>query len=486
VPAYFNDSQRQATKDAGKIAGLEVLRIINEPTAAALAYGVDKDSKKDMKIAVYDLGGGTFDISIIEIADVDGEKQFEVLSTNGDTFLGGEDFDQAILDYLVAEFKKSDGVDLSTDKMALQRLKESAEKAKIELSTNTQTEVNLPFITATADGPKHLIVKLTRANYEAMVENLITRSITPCKTALKDAKLKASDIDEIILVGGQTRMPAVQAAVEKFFGKAPRKDVNPDEAVAAGAAIQGSVLAGDTTDVLLLDVTPLSLGIETMGGVMTKLIEKNTTIPSKKSQIFSTAEDNQPAVTIVVAQGEREFVRDNKMLGTFNLDGITPAPRGLPQIEVTFDIDANGILSVSATDKATGKEQAITIKDSSGLSDEEVEKMIKDAEENADKDKAQRELVDARNSAEAAVHTYQKDFEEVKDDLTEEERTKFETAVTELQESIKGEDKEDMTAKVTALHEAVAPVFAAKQKKTEATTEANDDNVVEGEVTEAA
>ena len=486
VPAYFNDSQRQATKDAGKIAGLEVLRIINEPTAAALAYGVDKDSKKDMKIAVYDLGGGTFDISIIEIADVDGEKQFEVLSTNGDTFLGGEDFDQAILDYLVAEFKKSDGVDLSTDKMALQRLKESAEKAKIELSTNTQTEVNLPFITATADGPKHLIVKLTRANYEAMVEKLITKSINPCKTALKDAKLQASDIDEIILVGGQTRMPAVQAAVEKFFGKAPRKDVNPDEAVAAGAAIQGSVLAGDTTDVLLLDVTPLSLGIETMGGVMTKLIEKNTTIPSKKSQIFSTAEDNQPAVTIVVAQGEREFVRDNKMLGTFNLDGITPAPRGLPQIEVTFDIDANGILSVSATDKATGKEQAITIKDSSGLNDEEVEKMIKDAEENAEKDKAQRELVDARNSAEAAIHTYQKDFDEVKEDLTEEERTKFETAVTELQESIKGEDKEDMTAKVTALHEAVAPVFAAKQKKTEATTEANDDNVVEGEVTETA
>ena len=486
VPAYFNDSQRQATKDAGKIAGLEVLRIINEPTAAALAYGVDKNSKKDMKIAVYDLGGGTFDISIIEIADVDGEKQFEVLSTNGDTFLGGEDFDQVILDYLVAEFKKSDGVDLSTDKMALQRLKESAEKAKIELSTNTQTEVNLPFITATADGPKHLIVKLTRANYESMVENLITRSITPCKTALKDAKIQASDIDEIILVGGQTRMPAVQAAVEKFFGKAPRKDVNPDEAVAAGAAIQGSVLAGDTTDVLLLDVTPLSLGIETMGGVMTKLIEKNTTIPSKKSQIFSTAEDNQPAVTIVVAQGEREFVRDNKMLGTFNLDGITPAPRGLPQIEVTFDIDANGILSVSATDKATGKEQAITIKDSSGLSDDEVEKMIKDAEENAEKDKAQRELVDARNSAEAAIHTYQKDFDEVKDDLIEEERTKFETAVTELQESIKGEDKEDMTAKVTALHEAVAPVFAAKQKKTEATTEANDDNVVEGEVTEAA
>ena len=486
VPAYFNDSQRQATKDAGKIAGLEVLRIINEPTAAALAYGVDKNSKKDMKIAVYDLGGGTFDISIIEIADVDGEKQFEVLSTNGDTFLGGEDFDQAILDYLVAEFKKSDGVDLSTDKMALQRLKESAEKAKIELSTNTQTEVNLPFITATADGPKHLIVKLTRANYEAMVEKLITRSINPCKTALKDAKLQAGDIDEIILVGGQTRMPAVQAAVEKFFGKAPRKDVNPDEAVAAGAAIQGSVLAGETTDVLLLDVTPLSLGIETMGGVMTKLIEKNTTIPSKKSQIFSTAEDNQPAVTIVVAQGEREFVRDNKMLGTFNLDGITPAPRGLPQIEVTFDIDANGILSVSATDKATGKEQAITIKDSSGLSDEEVEKMIKDAEENAEKDKAQRELVDARNSAEAAIHTYQKDFDEVKDDLTEEERTKFETAVTELQESIKGEDKEDMTAKVTALHEAVAPVFAAKQKKTETTTEADDDNVVEGEVTEAA
>ena len=484
VPAYFNDSQRQATKDAGKIAGLEVLRIINEPTAAALAYGVDKDSKKDMKIAVYDLGGGTFDISIIEIADVDGEKQFEVLSTNGDTFLGGEDFDQAILDYLVTEFKKSDGVDLSTDKMALQRLKESAEKAKIELSTNTQTEVNLPFITATADGPKHLIVKLTRANYEAMVENLITRSITPCKTALKDAKLKASDIDEIILVGGQTRMPAVQAAVEKFFGKAPRKDVNPDEAVAAGAAIQGSVLAGETTDVLLLDVTPLSLGIETMGGVMTKLIEKNTTIPSKKSQIFSTAEDNQPAVTIVVAQGEREFVRDNKMLGTFNLDGIAPARRGIPQIEVTFDIDANGILSVSATDKATGKEQAITIKDSSGLSDEEVEKMIKDAEVNAEADKVKRELVDAKNNAEGLVNSYQVDFDEVKDELTDEEKTQVDTALTELREAAAGEDKDVIQTKITALYEAAGPIFAAKQKKNESTTAEGD--VVEGEITEEA
>ena len=499
VPAYFNDSQRQATKDAGKIAGLEVLRIINEPTAAALAYGVDKkavsydqggskDIPRDKKIAVYDLGGGTFDISIIEMADVDGEQQFEVLSTNGDTFLGGEDFDQAILDHLVAEFKKSEGIDLSTDKMALQRLKESAEKAKIELSTNTQTEINLPFITATADGPKHLVVKLTRANYEAMVEKLITRSINPCKTALKDAKLQASDIDEIILVGGQTRMPAVQAAVEKFFGKAPRKDVNPDEAVAAGAAIQGSVLAGETTDVLLLDVTPLSLGIETMGGVMTKLIEKNTTIPSKKSQIFSTAEDNQPAVTIVVAQGEREFVRDNKMLGTFNLDGISPARRGIPQIEVTFDIDANGILNVSATDKATGKEQAITIKDSSGLSDDEIEKMVKDAEENAEKDKQQREIVETRNSAEAAAHSYQQDFDEVKDELTEEERTNFENAVNAVKEAAKGEDKEEISNKITELHQAVTPIFAAKQKKTEssANNSPDDDNIIEGEVTEAA
>ena len=424
VPAYFNDSQRQATKDAGKIAGLEVLRIINEPTAAALAYGVDKDSKGDKKVAVYDLGGGTFDISIIEIANVDGEKQFEVLATNGDTFLGGEDFDQAIMDYLIAEFKKSDGVDLANDKMALQRLKEAAEKAKVELSNASQTEVNLPYVTADSSGPKHMAINITRSKYEAMVNDLVARSIEPCKVAVKDAGLKPSDIDEVILVGGQTRMPAVQSAVEKYFGKAPRKDVNPDEAVAAGAAIQGAVLAGDKQDVLLLDVTPLSLGIETMGGVMTKLIDKNTTIPTSKSQVFSTAEDNQSAVTINVAQGEREFIKDNKHLGMFNLEGIAPAMRGIPQIEVQFDIDANGILSVSATDKGTGKEQKLTIQSDGGLSESEIEQMVQDAEANAEDDKKRRAVVDARNGAEQHIAQADRELEEVRGPKTPKPRAK--------------------------------------------------------------